>query len=104
MEHRCNGRRPSRAELEVRSAGRKFLAQLYDLSLTGCRFDCSGSGFCTGDRLVFRFAEHMKVKGKIAWRKGAMAGVRFLSPLPPSMAVHVSDQPGSISEAGKDEN
>jgi hypothetical protein len=86
MEHRNCDRRPSRVELEVRALGRKFFAQLYDLSPTGCRFDCSGSYVCTGDRIVFKFAQHLKVKGKIVWRNGAIAGVRFATTLPPTLS------------------
>jgi PilZ domain len=88
MEHRISDRRPSRVELEVRALGRKFFAHLYDLSATGCRFNCAGSYVSTGDRIVFKFAQNTTVKGKIVWRNGAIAGVRFAAPLPPALSGH----------------
>lgn len=98
MEQRRSGRRPSWVELEARAQGRKFLAQFYDLSAEGCRFDCSGSHLCTGDRIVFNFAEHTKVQGKLAWRDGPMAGVRFASPWPAAIVTPCPDHPVDDTE------
>jgi hypothetical protein len=55
---------------------------------------------CTGDKVVFKFSEHAKVKGKIAWRNGAMAGVRFASPLPGVLGGQPSSAPADASGQG----
>jgi hypothetical protein len=90
MEHRACARRPSRVALEMRARGRKFLAQLFDLSPTGCSFDCSGSHLHPGDSVTFKLTEHSRVRGTIVRRNGALAGVQFSTPLPAEIAVHAS--------------
>lgn len=90
MQPRTSSRRASRVALEARAHGRAFRAQLYDLSATGCSFDCSGWGraeLSNGDRVAFKLADGIKVTGKIAWRHRGKAGVRFVSDLPESFAM-----------------
>jgi len=62
--------------------------QLYDVSITGCRIDCSGLDVSRRDRISFKFAEKITVKGKVAWLMGDVAGVQFTTPLPETIARH----------------
>ena len=89
MERRNGNRMGTRVALQVRAHGREFPVQLYDLSPTGCRIDCSSSLLSRGDRIVFRFAEEISVAGRIAYRRGGTAGVRFRSPLPEAIGRHL---------------
>lgn len=95
MEHRNCDRRQSRVALEVRGQGRKFLAQLFDLSPIGCSFDCSGSHLHRGDSVTFKLTETTRVSGTIVWRSGALAGVRFAAPLPDAIGVHARGPAGA---------
>jgi hypothetical protein len=79
----------TRVALEARAKGRTFSTQLYDLSLTGCRFDCMAMTFSRGDKVVFKFNDQDSVRGKIAWRRAGTAGVQFTSQLPETVARHV---------------
>lgn len=89
-ERRGGNRRDTRVALEARALGRVFTTRLYDVSPTGCRFDCAPSDeLCKGDRIVFKFAEKIKVRGKIAWRRRNTAGVQFDAPLPQKIARHL---------------
>ena len=76
---------------EVRARGRKFLAQLFDLSPTGCSFDCSGSYLHRGDSVIFKLTERTRIRGTIVRRNGTLAGVQFSTPLPAAIGVHASD-------------
>jgi len=93
MERRNSNRMDTRVALEARARGRSFSTQLYDLSPTGCRIDCAGMLFTRGDRIVFRFNDHVKVTGKIAWWRGGTAGVQFCSPLPAEITRHFRCEP-----------
>lgn len=88
MERRNNHRADTRVALQARAHGRTFSTQLYDISPTGCRFDCSALLFSRGDRVVFKINDHVKVTGKIAWRHGDTAGVQFRSQLPDEITQH----------------
>ena len=95
MQRRVSNRRASRVELEARAHGRAFRAQLFDLSATGCSFDCSDwsrAQLGNGDRISFKLADGIKVTGKIAWRQRGTAGVRFVSTLPESFAMPVASE------------
>lgn len=92
-KRRGGHRRDTRVVLEARALGRAFSAQLYDISPMGCRFDCTDRDLCRGERIVFRFAEEIKVAGTIAWRRCNSAGVQFDSPLPESIARHLRFEP-----------
>lgn len=82
MERRDNNRVGTRAALEARAQGRTFSTQLYDLSPTGCRFDCDALVFSRGEKIVFKFNDKVRIAGKIAWRRGGTAGVQFKGELP----------------------
>ncbi len=43
--------------LEARANRRTHPVQLYDVSITGCRIDCSGLDVSRRDRISFKFAE-----------------------------------------------
>ena len=88
-ERRGGNRRGTRVALEARAHGRDFPAQLYDISPTGCRFDCGAEDLCRGDKVVFRFSEEIKVTGTIAWRRLSTAGVQFKAPLPEAISRHL---------------
>jgi hypothetical protein len=89
MEPRNHDRKDTRVALEARANGRTFAAQLHDVSPTGCQIDCARSDLSRRDRIVFRFAEEVNVAGKIVWRRGDTAGIRFLAPLPEAIARHL---------------
>ncbi len=90
MERRGGNRIGTRAALPARAGGRDFAVRLYDLSPTGCQIDCSTAYLLSrGDRITFRFSEDISLPGRITWRRGATAGVRFAAPLPESIARHL---------------
>jgi hypothetical protein len=88
-KRRGGNRRGTRVALEARAQGRAFSAQLYDISPTGCRFDCATADLGRGEKVVFRFAEEIEVAGTIAWRRRDTAGVQFDSPLPEAITRHL---------------
>ncbi len=95
MQRRVTHRRASRVELDARAHGRAFRARLFDLSATGCCFDCSGwsrAELSNGDRVAFKLADGIKVSGRIAWRHRGIAGVRFVSALPETIAMHLDSE------------
>jgi hypothetical protein len=92
MEDRGSNRKGTRVALEARVQGRTFPAQLYDVSPTGCRIDCSTMVLSRRDRITFRFADEIAVAGKIVWLRGGFAGVQFYSPLPEAIARHLRPQ------------
>ena len=96
-KRRGENRRSTRVALEARAQGRAFSTRLYDVSLTGCRFDCATCDLCRGDRIVFRFGEEIKVAGRIAWRRGNTAGVQFDNPLPEAISQHLRAEPAADS-------
>lgn len=95
MERRIKNRINTRVALEARARGRTFSTQLYDLSPTGCRVDCSTLAFARGDRIVFRFNDHVKITGRVAWCRAGTAGVRFCSELPEEITRHFRGEPTS---------
>ena len=88
-KRRGGNRRGTRVALAARAQGRAFSAQLYDISPTGCRFDCATAEFCRDDRIVFKFAEEIEVAGTIVWRRRDTAGVQFDAPLPEAITRHL---------------
>jgi hypothetical protein len=92
-KRRGGNRRDTRVALKARAQGRAFSAQLYDISPTGCRFDCATADLGRGEKVVFRFAEEIEVAGTIAWRRRDTAGVQFDSPLPEAIARHLRCEP-----------
>jgi hypothetical protein len=98
-KRRGSNRRDTRVALEARAQGRTFPAQLYDISPTGCRFDCEAWDLARGERVVFKFAEEIKVAGTVAWRRRGSAGVQFDAPLPEAISRHLRfDGPGAADE------
>lgn len=90
MQPRDSKRIGTRVSLEARANGRTFPARLYDISPTGCQIDCSTAYLLSrGDRIAFRFSEEISLAGKITWRRGASAGVRFAAALPEAIARHL---------------
>lgn len=87
-EYRSSNRRDTRAVLEARANGTTHPVQLYDVSITGCRIDCSAFDLLRADRIVFKFSEEITVVGEVAWLLGDTAGVQFTSPLPEAIARH----------------
>lgn len=88
-EYRGSNRRDTRVVLEARVQGRALPVRLYDVSVTGCRIDCSTVDLSPRDKIVFKFADDISVAGKIAWRRGDVAGVKFASSLPDAIAQHL---------------
>lgn len=74
--------------LEARARGRSSPVQLYDVSVTGCRIDCAPLDLSRDDRICFKFADAISVRGRIAWRRGDIAGVKFTTALPDAIARH----------------
>lgn len=97
MERRNSNRIDTRVALEARANGRNFSTQLYDLSPTGCRIDCTTVRLSRGDRIVFKFNDQIKVTGKIAWWRGGTAGVQFRSELPAEITRHFRCEPANAS-------
>jgi hypothetical protein len=90
MQRRDDNRIGTRVSLEAQANGRAFPVRLYDLSPTGCRIDCSSAYILSrGDRIAFRFSEEISLSGRITWRRGAAAGVRFRGDLPKAIAQHL---------------
>lgn len=92
-EYRGSVRRRTRVVLEARANRRTRPVQLYDVSVTGCRIDCSALDLSRHDRISFKFAEKIVVKGKVAWMLGDVAGVQFTTPLPETIARHFRNEP-----------
>jgi len=91
MERRGGNRVATRVALQARAGGRTFLARLYDVSRSGCQIDCSAAFVLSrGDKIEFRFSEEVSMPGKVAWRRGARAGVRFGMALPETIARHLN--------------
>jgi len=83
MERRGGDRVATRVSLQAQAGGRTFLARLYDVSPTSCQIDCSAAYVLSrGDKILFRFSEEVSMRGKVAWRRGARAGVQFGMALP----------------------
>jgi hypothetical protein len=90
MQRRDGNRIGTRVALEAQANGRVFPARLYDLSPTGCRIDCSRAYLLSrGDRIAFKFSEEISLTGKITWRRGGAAGVRFRDGLTEAIARHL---------------
>ena len=87
-EYRGSNRRDTRAVLEARANGVTHPVQLYDVSVTGCRIDCSAFDLARGDSIVFKFSEEITVAGKVAWLLGDAAGIEFDTSLPEAIARH----------------
>ncbi len=87
-DYRGSNRRATRVVLEARANGQAAPVQLYDVSVTGCRIDCSALELFGYDSIALQFAETITVMGEIAWRLGDIAGVRFTDPLPEAIARH----------------
>lgn len=97
MYRRDGRRKETRAALEARAVGRNFPVRLYDVSLTGCKFDCSQCDLSKGDTITFQFSSEIQLRGTIVWRRKGGAGVRFASPLPDSIAGHLNLEPAKAS-------
>jgi len=90
MERRGGNRIGTRAALEARVGQRTCWFPILDLSPTGCQIDCSATSILSrGDRIVLRFSAEISLPGKVMWRRGACAGVRFSEPLPEAIAKHL---------------
>jgi hypothetical protein len=89
MERRRISRKVTRVALQARAHRRAVTVQLYDLSPIGCRIDCSTASLSRGDRIVLKFADHIRVVGRIAWLRGGTAGVHFEAPLPDTITCHL---------------
>src|ERR1700712_1752820 len=97
MERRCSNRIDTRVAWEPRVSCRTFATQLYDLSPTGCRIDCTTMPLARGDRIVFKFNDRVKVTGKVAWWRGGTAGVQFSSEFPKKKPRHFRCEPAHAS-------
>lgn len=90
MDRRKGDRIETRVTLQALAGGRSFPVRLMDVSPTGCQIDCSSAFVLSrGDKIVFRFSQEISMPGKVAWRRGAYAGVRFGMPLPETIARHL---------------
>ena len=89
-EYRGSRRRDTRVVLQAQANGVTHPVRLYDVSVTGCRIDCSAFDLVRSDSIAFRFAEEITVIGEVAWLLGDTAGVQFTSPLPEAIARHFS--------------
>lgn len=94
--YRRNGRRKeSRAALEASARGETFPVRLYDVSLTGCKLDCSQFELSEGEEIVIKFSSEIELHGTIVWRRRGSAGVHFDSTLPRSIAAHLHLDPAN---------
>lgn len=97
MYRRDGKRKETRAALEAGALGQSFPVRLYDVSLTGCKFDCSQCDLSGGETITFHFSSEIKISGTIVWRRRGSAGVHFNSPLPDSIAGHLHLEPANAS-------
>ena len=80
-EHRKIRRHSTMASIGYQTGGQSAPGQMTDLSANGCRAILAGAVPDEGEALLVTLLEGVEVPGCIAWRDGAIVGIRFDRPV-----------------------
>jgi hypothetical protein len=100
MELRRAFRYPTDLDASCRAGEHAWQTRLRNLSVGGCMIESPDPGFAVGSPLRLWISGVPTIDGTIAWQHRGHAGIRFLSPLPPTVMDRLGCRPDAVRGGG----
>jgi hypothetical protein len=78
-----------------RVRGHNTSGQAHDLTREGCLLDCGNGSMAAGDTVALRFANGVRLAGRVTLLHGRIARVEFDSPLHEAIYAHLGASAGT---------
>lgn len=97
MDERSNERVVTDLTIPATILGLGSEVHIYNLSIDGCMVEATSVALQTDHILSLTFLDQITIQGRVIWRYGQYAGVRFLGELHPAVVEHLGFKPSLVS-------